>query len=89
MLQGYFAFDTIKSIDFTLHSRFRKGSPPLFQTKNERVSWDTRSFYDHIFSGAATPSRARQLAMTLRTLSASFRRAASTPLSSPLMRQAL
>lgn len=45
-------------------------------------------FGSYIFSGAVTPSRPRQLARTERTLSASFRRAASTAGSSPLMRQA-
>ena len=43
----------------------------------------------YIFSGAATPMRDRQLAMTARTVSASLRRAASTAASSPLIRQAL
>ncbi len=41
------------------------------------------------FSGAVTPKSPRQLARTERTLSASFRRAASRAGVSPLMRQAL
>ena len=43
----------------------------------------------YIFSGASTPRRARPFFRTLRVVSASFSRAASTAGASPLMRQAV
>ena len=60
------------------------------QKKIPSFSKKTGSFLiAYIFSGAVTPMRARQLAMTDRTVSASLSRAESTSASSPLIRQAL
>ena len=55
----------------------------------KKIPWAGPREFFYIFSGAVTPMSPRQLAITARTVSASFRRAESTWASSPLIRQAL
>ena len=61
----------------------RRKKPPAAQNRGRQY------FKFYIFSGASTPRRARPFFKTLRVVSASFSRAASTAGASPLMRQAV
>lgn len=72
---------TVRHIQFLPPGRCKK--PPAVLHRGRQY------FKFYIFSGASTPRRARPFFRTLRVVSASFSRAASTAGASPLMRQAV